>query len=276
MTTTRPASETASESGTGVGTEAGTGGPMPVRALPLILMYHCVGVVGSDPNLLCVTPERFSSQMEWLRRHGLRGVDVGTLLAARHEDRASRMVGLTFDDGYAGVLEHAVPVLRKNGFTATMFVLADRLGETNDWDDGTPWPLLSRSGVAELAAAGMEIGSHGATHTALAGADPATLAAEVAGSRDALRDLTGQPVAGFAYPYGATDQRVIDAVAEAGYGYACAVRPYGSRPAPYALPRIYAGQADGPARLAAKRLLYRAHFARGYHRNHLPAKGHRS
>lgn len=245
----------------------------------LILMYHAVGPVRHDPNRLCVTPARFAGQMDWLRRRGLRGVDVGTLMAARRADRddrggrARRMVGLTFDDGYASVLDYAVPVLREHGFTATAFVLTGRFGGANDWDEGTPWPLLSRSGVAELAAAGMEIGSHGATHAALAGASPETLAAEVADSRAVLRELTGQPVRGFAYPYGAMDQRAMDAVAGAGYGYACAVRPAGRRPGPYALPRIYAGQADGPARLTAKRLLYRAYFARDYHRNLLSAKG---
>lgn len=243
-----------------------------VRRLPMVLMYHTVGIVSRDPNLLCVAPGRFAAQMAWLRRRGLRGVDVATLLAARRENRADRLVGLTFDDGYAGVLEHAVPVLREHGFTATVFVLPGRLAGVNDWDDGTPWPLLSAAQLTELASAGMEIGSHSATHTALAGAAPGVLAAQVAGSRARLRDLTGQPVRGFCYPYGAVDERARDAIRGAGYDYACAVGPAGP-PGPYALPRVYAGQADGPARLAAKRLLYRAYFARDYYRNLL--KGNR-
>lgn len=239
---------------------------LPVRRLPLIFMYHAVGTVTRDPNLLCVTPARFAAQMAWLRRRGLRGVAVGTLLAAARAGRASRLVGLTFDDGYAAIAGDAVPVLREHGFTATVFALPGRLDGVNDWDEGTPWPLLSASQLADLAAAGMEIGSHGATHAALAGAGPRLLAAEVAGSRARLRQITGQPVRGFAYPYGALDQRARDAIRDAGYGYACAVRPSGP-PGPYALPRIYAGQADGPARLTAKRLLYRAYFARGYVRD---------
>lgn len=250
---------------------------LPVRALPLILMYHAVGTVPRDPNLLCVTPARFAAQMAWLTRHGRRGVAVGTLLAAMRAGRAARLVGLTFDDGYAAIADHAVPVLRAHGFTATVFALSGRLDGVNDWDTGTPWPLLSASQLADLAAAGMEIGSHGATHTALAGAAPEALAAEVADSRARLREITGQPVGGFAYPYGALDQRARDAIRDAGYGYACAVRPSGP-PGPYALPRIYAGQADGPARLTAKRLLYRPYFARDYarhrfHRNRPDAKG---
>jgi peptidoglycan/xylan/chitin deacetylase (PgdA/CDA1 family) len=245
---------------------------MPVVRLPLILMYHLVGTVGHDPNQLCVTPGRFAEQMSWLRRHGLRGVSVSALLAAHRAGHARRLVGLTFDDGYADIAETAVPVLHEHGFTATVFVLPGRFGGVNDWDEGTPWPLLSRPQIAGLARAGMEIGSHTATHAALADAAPEVLDAEVAGSRHALASLTGQPVRGFAYPYGSVGGPARDAVRHAGYDYACAVGPAG-HPGPYALPRIYAGQADGPARLAAKRLLYRAYFSRDYYRNNLAAKG---
>lgn len=240
-----------------------------VRALPLILMYHAIGTVDRDPNLLCVTPDRFAAQMTWLKRHGLRGVAVGTLLSALRTGRARGMVGLTFDDGYAGIVDGAVPVLREHGFSATVFVLPGKLGGVNDWDVGTPWPLLSRSQLAEVAAAGLEIGSHSASHAALAGASLEVLAAEVAGSRAVLSEMTGQPVRGFAYPYGSADQRARDAIRAAGYGYACAVEPSGP-PGPYALPRVYAGQADGPARLAVKKLLYRAYFARDYSRARFP------
>lgn len=237
-------------------------------------MYHAVGTHRRDPNLLRVTPGRFAAQMAWLARRGLRGVSVGTLLEARRAGDAPNMVGLTFDDGYASVLEHAVPVLGFLGFTATMFVLPGRLGGVNDWDDGTPWPLVSAAQVRELASAGMEIGSHSATHPRLAGADKNVLDAEVAGSRAALQDLAGQPVAGFAYPYGSADAAARDAVGDAGYGYACAVAPSGA-PGRFALPRVYAGQADTPARLAVKRRLYRAYFSRHYYRTSLAAKGTR-
>jgi peptidoglycan/xylan/chitin deacetylase (PgdA/CDA1 family) len=118
----------------------------------------------------------------------------------------------------------------------------------------------------------MEIGSHSATHADLPAASPDALAAEVAGSRAVLREITGQPVRGFAYPYGSVDERARNAVRDSGYDYACAVQPAG-QPGPFALPRVYAGQADSPARLTAKRLLYRPYFSRDYYRNHPPAKG---
>jgi peptidoglycan/xylan/chitin deacetylase (PgdA/CDA1 family) len=235
--------------------------------IPLILMYHAVADVSHDPNLLAVSPRRFAAQLAWLARRGLRGVAVGPLVAALRADRARGLVGITFDDGYVSVLENAVPELVRRGFTATVFVISDRLGGRNDWDSGTPWPLLSGAQLGELAAAGMEIGSHSATHTRLAGADPGLLTAEVGGSRERLGRIADAEVRGFAYPYGDMDAAARGAVRDAGYDYACAVRAPREALGLLALPRVYVGQRDGPARMTAKRLLFRRHIAvRGNHR----------
>lgn len=232
-------------------------GRLGLGSVPLILMYHAIGTADRDPNMLCVRPERFAEQMAWLRSRGLRGVAVGTLVAAMRAGRARGLVGVTFDDGYASVLRNAVPELLRRDFTATVFVVADRVGQVNDWDAGTPWPLLSRSEVGELAAAGMEIGSHGATHLKLAGAPAGSLETEVRGSRDSLGRLADAEIRGFAYPYGAMDVAARRAVRDAGYEYGCAVAASRAELGLTALPRSYVGQRDGAGRLAAKRLLYR-------------------
>src|SRR3984957_17890163 len=151
--------------------------------VPMILMYHAVADIPWDPNQLGVTPARFAQQMDTLHRLGLRGVGIGTLVDAMRAGRQRGLVGITFDDGYVSVLEAAVPELLRHGFTGTFFVISGRLGGTNDWDEGTPWPLVSPSQVRELASAGMEIGAHGATHIRLAGLDGGQLHAEIGGGR---------------------------------------------------------------------------------------------
>jgi peptidoglycan/xylan/chitin deacetylase (PgdA/CDA1 family) len=229
--------------------------------IPLILMYRAVADVSYDPNMVSVSPRRFAAQLSWLARRRLRGVAVGTLVAALRAGRARGLVGLTFDDGYASVLENALPELVRREFTATVFVVSDRLGGTNDWDAGTPWPLLSAAQVRELAAAGLEIGSHSATHVRLAGAGAERLAAEVRGSRERLSQAADAEIRGFAYPYGDMDATARRAVRDAHYEYACAVRAPRAALGLMALPRVYVGQRDGPGRLAAKRLLFRRYIA---------------
>ena len=236
-------------------------GQFRLRDLPMILMYHGVAEVPEDPNLLCVTPRRFAEQMTWLKRHGLRGVGVGELVDAMRAGRQRGLVGITFDDGYLSVLQAALPQLKRRGFGATAYIISARLGRTNDWDEGPSWPLMTASQVRELAAAGIEIGSHAATHMRLAGASPAQLKAEVSASRTSLAAVLGTEIRGFAYPYGSMDAAARRAVRDAGYEYACAVEASTADIGLMALPRMYIGQQDDAVRMTAKRLLYKGRIA---------------
>jgi peptidoglycan/xylan/chitin deacetylase (PgdA/CDA1 family) len=226
--------------------------------VPLILNYHQVAEAAE--NALCVTPNRFAEQMAWLKRHGLRGVGVGTLIDAMHAGRQRGLVGITFDDGYASLVETALPALLRHGFTATMFIVSGLLGGTNEWDEGWVWPLMSAEHVRDLAAAGMEIGSHSITHARLGGADADQLKAEVSDSRASLSDLIGAGIRGFAYPYGSMDAAARQAVRDAGYDYACAAMTPMTGLGHMALPRMFIAECDGDIRMAAKRILFRPYF----------------
>jgi peptidoglycan/xylan/chitin deacetylase (PgdA/CDA1 family) len=211
-----------------------------------------------DPYRVTVTPRRFERHLRWLADRGLRGVGIAELLRAQAAGEARRLVGLTFDDGYDDFRRNALPLLVAHGHRATVFVLPGRLGGDNVWDAlGPRKRLLDAAGVREVAASGMEIGSHGLFHRDLTALPPAALAAEARDSRSRLEDLTGTSPAGFCYPYGAVDAAARRAVRDAGYEYACAVDP-GASAGAYALPRTYAGQADTGPRLRAKRWRHRA------------------
>jgi peptidoglycan/xylan/chitin deacetylase (PgdA/CDA1 family) len=214
---------------------------------PWILMYHSVADHERDPYLITVRPERLDAQLSWMRRRGLVGVGVGELLTTRRRGA----VGLTFDDGYRDFATEAVPLLRRYGFRATVFVVAGLPGGHNRWDpDGERKDLMTADEVRAVAEAGMEVGAHGLTHVPLAsGAD---LSREVGGSRWMLEDVVRAPVTGFCYPYGSHDETATRAVRQAGFSSACATgRP--PLPGPFALPRTYVGDRDGVPRLEAKR-----------------------
>jgi peptidoglycan/xylan/chitin deacetylase (PgdA/CDA1 family) len=221
---------------------------------PLVLMYHSVAPVGDDPYNITVSPARLDAQLAWLSRRGLRGAAVRELL---DDGGAADRVGLTFDDGYADFAEHALPVLLARGATATVFPVAGRLGQDNEWEEGGPSKaLMSAEQVAEVAAAGMEIGSHGLRHASLPEASDAALAEELEESRAVLAEAAGAAVRGFCYPYGHVSRRVVEAVRAAGYDYACAIGRCADT-GRHALPRTYVGEVDGAARLWAKRARHR-------------------
>lgn len=224
----------------------------PRLQLPPVLMYHSVsGSTLPDPHRIRVHPDRLDQHLRLLRRLGLRGVSLGELVAAADHGRAGGLVGLTFDDGYADFLDQAVPVLARHDMTATLYVVAGRLGLFNGWDDGLRLELLSADGVRAVAAAGHEIGSHTLTHVRLAGIDPVVLTQEVAGSRRVLEDLLQADVPGFCYPWGIFDEAAAEAARAAGYDHACVTGDYrpGDR---FTVPRSYVAPEDGPARLLAK------------------------
>jgi peptidoglycan/xylan/chitin deacetylase (PgdA/CDA1 family) len=229
----------------------------PRQRQPLVLMYHSVAPEPDDPYQVTVSPQRFDQQLSWLERRGLRGVSMAELIAARRRRCDDGLVGLTFDDGYEDFRQHALPALLRRGFTATAFVIAGRMGGLNGWDARGPRkPLMTASAVREAAAAGIEIGSHGLRHVTLERTTGLSLQREQQVSRSILQEVTGASVGGFCYPYGHLDGRVVDGVREAGYDYGCAIWT-SELTGPYALPRVYVGSADGPARLRAKWLRHR-------------------
>ena len=233
-------------------------------AAPVILMYHSISPDDDDPFDIRVRPPRFEQQLRWLRRTGRIGTSVSQLLAARDRFDARRLVGLSFDHGYADFIEHALPLLQRYAFSATMFVPAGQLGQESGWDPEDPRKrLMSGPQLREIADAGIEIGSHGFRHWSLPGASDAELAEEIGTSRAVLREITGQPVTGFCYPYGHLDERAVSRVRAAGYGYGCSIWPTGFA-GQYALPREYMRESDSTRSLWHRGLrLWLEHEYRG-------------
>jgi peptidoglycan/xylan/chitin deacetylase (PgdA/CDA1 family) len=215
-------------------------------------MYHSISSsTEPDPHRIRVHPDRLDRHLRLLRRLGLRGVSQTELVRAVDRGEAARLVGLTFDDGFADFLTTAVPILARHGMTGTVYVVAGHLGATNSWDTGPQYPIMDADQLRVVAAAGHEVGSHTLTHARLAGVDPAVLATEVGDSRRVLEDVLQEEVSGFCYPYGAFDSAAADAVRAAGYDNACVTGDYdpGDR---VTLPRCYVSPRDGRARIVAR------------------------
>jgi peptidoglycan/xylan/chitin deacetylase (PgdA/CDA1 family) len=107
------------------------------RPIGLILLYHRVAAPATDPQLLSVTPERFAGHMAYLSRH-FEVVSLHELVGRRAKgDVGSRVVAVTFDDGYADNLLQAKPILEFHNVPATVFVATATLetGAALWWDE---------------------------------------------------------------------------------------------------------------------------------------------
>jgi peptidoglycan/xylan/chitin deacetylase (PgdA/CDA1 family)/GT2 family glycosyltransferase len=197
------------------------------RWLP-VLLYHRVGpgFAGLDPSL-SVSPAAFERQVAWLARRGYVSIDVETWIAWREgRGRLPRKpVLVTFDDAYAEIADHALPVLRRHGFGALVFAVTAALGSPNTWDPapvGEELPrLMTAEEVKRWAHRGFDFGAHGRTHRDLCGLPRAELESEVLGSRNDLETLIDTRVSSFAYPYDRHDdsaREVVSAAYELAFG----------------------------------------------------------
>ncbi|WP_112470755.1 polysaccharide deacetylase family protein [Streptomyces triticisoli] len=209
-----------------------------------VLMYHAVA---SEPNEatrgLSVAPEAFAEQMDVLKDRGFHPVTTARLAAHWRSEGFAPLppdpVLITFDDGYEGVHRHALPVLARHGFPATLFVSTGWIRGAYDTGGG-PDTMLDWDQVRELAAGGVEIGGHSHTHPQLDQLDDDTLWSELIRCKEIVAGELGAVPASFAYPYGYSSRRVRARVRAAGFGQALAVGNglARRRQGPYALQRL--------------------------------------
>jgi len=194
-----------------------------------ILLYHKIDDIpaGARYPQNYVTPQQFDAQLAFLKRCGYRSISFAHYLAYRQGAARlpRRPVILTFDDGYRSNRDIALPILTRHGFTATIFLVAGRVGKSSGWDsDDVPEPLLDVGAIRAMQARGIEFQSHTTTHPRLTQLPAARARVELCSSRVQLTELLGRPVSVVAYPYGDYNEAVMGLAREAGYQAAAIVR----------------------------------------------------
>ena len=99
-------------------------------SIALVLTYHAVE---RGPAPLCVDPDLFVEHLDCILESGARALTVRELAEALREGALDRpSVAITFDDGFASVVESAGPLIAERGLPATVFCVAGHLGGTSD------------------------------------------------------------------------------------------------------------------------------------------------
>lgn len=176
----------------------------------VVLMYHRFGE-STHPNT-SISIETFEAHLRELRDGGYTVLPVTEIVTALRQGRElpERTVGITVDDAYSSIYEHAWPRLREAGFPFTLFVAAGPVDEGRrgymSWDQ-----------IREMASGGVTIGHHTMWHRRLQRASPERVRREI--DEATLRyekELGLKPVL-FAYPYGEYSLAVRQAVVDAGF-----------------------------------------------------------
>ena len=184
----------------------------------MVLTYHSVG-----PSMLGLPQENFRLQMDWLKANAA-VVSLEQLLAGDWPDSSSGVTcAITFDDGYSSVHEYAFPILRERNFAATVYLVANAMGNgkrksSNEFDGLYPdEDMLTWDMVCELQSGGVVAGSHLLRHKDVTSLAAAEANEELVGSKKMIEDKLGNECSSFSFPWGRYDDRSVEAVKAAGY-----------------------------------------------------------
>lgn len=184
-------------------------------AIP-VLMYHRVCPLtereARSPLTrdLTVLPEDFERQVKHLSDNGfilLSVYDVQTALLTGGK-LPEKAVALTFDDGYRDNFEHAFPILKKYGASATIFLVKNTVDDPRH----LTWDMIRKMQTERV-----RYGSHTVSHADLTSLDLPRLDFELVESKRFLESGLGDGVTSLAYPAGRFDDRVVSRVQAAGY-----------------------------------------------------------
>lgn len=179
-----------------------------------VFNYHHLGPLpeNADENrkAFTVTPEIFEQQLKYFKENGYRAVYLDQLIEYFDTGKPlpAKAIAITFDDSYKEQYQYAFPLLKKYGFVATFFVITSWVGQAD---------ALSWTEIKEMSEAGMAVGSHSITHPHLDTLSDENLKNEVENSKKVLEENLGKTVDFIAYPAGFYNDKVIQAVKNAGY-----------------------------------------------------------
>lgn len=194
-----------------------------------ILMYHKItNRELQTPHRIFVTKDTFERHLKFFKFRGFQTLsfaDLNDFLLEKkdYDYFPDKPLILTFDDGYQNNLTYGVPLLKKYGFQATLFLLANSEIATNIWDKGTApqLPLMTAKERQEIFNSGVfELGSHGFEHRRITDMDEKSAFLELSQSKSSLEQEFSRPVLAYAFTYGSTKVAYEKLAQKAGYTFA--------------------------------------------------------
>ncbi len=218
----------------------------PARSVQVpVLTYHRVHTMPAvgQPDLI-VDPAVFGAELKAIHDAGYHPIHQAQLFDALY--RGTRLppkpIIISVDDGYVDDVRTILPDLERWHMVATFFVITGRTHEPG---------FVTADQIRELDRAGMDVGDHTAHHLDLPELTASELKSETAGSRHVLQSILGHPVYYFAYPFGAFNDTVAQAVRAAGFTMAYTTQGgiTESTGAPLTMPRLHVGRDETPGGL---------------------------
>nr|WP_232224744.1 polysaccharide deacetylase family protein [Leptospira fainei] len=193
------------------------------KGIPVLCYHHLVdngnpmGGYNLDPSLL-------EEQFKYLKNLGYQTVSLDQFYAyiqgKAGADFPKKPILLTFDDGSLTHKTVLVPLLKKYGFRASIFIYPTAISNPK-YKFYLSWSELKEA----LDSGVLDLGSHTVYHPKLPAMKRAEIRKQLKDSKSILESKTGKTVQDLAYPFGLYDVRVIEEAKAAGYRMAFTVNP---------------------------------------------------
>lgn len=198
-----------------------------------ILMYHHIASPPRSVKIrgLYVTPKQLDWQIRGLKQAGFEFINFQKLAQAENSPSASfqRPIILTFDDGYQDNYQNAFPILQKHGITAVIYPVVGAIGKKQViWEENEePFPvdLMTAEEIKTMSKGGVEFGSHLWHHIHVNRYSAQETQEQLSHSKKKLEEILGMSVLSVAYPFGAYNESILQAAAQAGYCYGVTTDP---------------------------------------------------
>jgi len=185
-----------------------------------IMMYHMIAdqLPNEKKSGLRVSPEMFEKHLEYFSDNGWRFIKMSELDKFKND---SKIVAITFDDGYLDNYTKALPLLKKYNACATLYLVIDR--HNNDWsikknpkhDSGVlaSEEKLSDQQIQEMLDSGVfELGGHTISHPYLPHISIDVKKHEMLECKNILESTFNTKVSSFAYPFGIYNAEDIEII----------------------------------------------------------------
>jgi len=187
-----------------------------------IIYYHRIAKDISDAGKhgIFVTEKQFEDHLSYLKREGYKSISFAEALQIKKDCTPGKFVIITFDDGYEDNYTLAFPLLKKYGFTALIFLVAQY--EYNAWDEESNEPklkMMNQQQLLEMMKYGIEFGSHTLTHADLSKISIEETRRELVESKKILEAKLGKEISTFAFPYGNCNEAIKQIAKETGYKF---------------------------------------------------------
>ena len=219
----------------------------------LVLNYH---QIANNFTPLSIPPQVFDEQMAYLKDNGYVTITPEEVYEGIEDNLSlpDKPVLITFDDGYTDNYNNALPILKKYGMRATIFIVPA-------FTDNNP-NYLTWEQLKEMERNGITIQSHTMNHRALEELPDDEIRAELLNSKLILEKNLGHSVDFFAYPTGTYNLHIASIAKDVGYKAAYTIK-YGNVDKGsniYALERVPIFQTENTMKNFFERIEYRQSF----------------